>query len=64
MEESHTMEQLTERRWYAMRATYGRNMQAKQIADAIGVSVYIPMRYAITRGGGGGFARECLSYGI
>lgn len=46
------MEQKGEKVWYAMRATYGRNMQAKNAADGMEITNYIPMRYVVTRGGG------------
>lgn len=46
------MEQTHERVWYAMRATYGRNMAAKDIADGMEIINFIPMHYVVKRGGG------------
>lgn len=34
--------------WYAMRATYGRNLAAKRMLDEAGVESYIPMHYVVT----------------
>ena len=34
--------------WYAMRATYGRNQEAKKRLDEKGVESFIPMRYVVT----------------
>ena len=34
--------------WYAMRATYGRNQEAKKILDEAGVESFIPMRFVVT----------------
>ena len=33
--------------WFAMRATYGRNMEIKQKLDEAGVESFIPMRYVV-----------------
>ena len=46
------MEQTLEKVWYAMRATYGRNMAAKDIADGMEIINFIPMHYVVKRGGG------------
>lgn len=34
--------------WYAMRATYGRNMEVKKRLDEAGVESYIPMHYVLS----------------
>ena len=34
--------------WYAMRATYGRNLEAKKALDEAAVENYVPMRYVVT----------------
>jgi len=34
--------------WYAMRATYGRNQEAKKHLDEAGVESFIPMHYVVT----------------
>lgn len=47
------MEQSSDKVWYAMRATYGRNISAKHYADSIGIITYIPMHYIVKRLGGG-----------
>lgn len=39
--------------WFAMRATYGRNMEAKKKLDESGVESYIPMHHVISLGKGG-----------
>ena len=39
--------------WFAMRATYGRNMEAKRVLDESGVVSFIPMHYVISPGKGG-----------
>lgn len=39
------------RRWFAMRATYGRNMMAQRTLDNEGVESFIPMRHRHTRSG-------------
>ena len=39
--------------WFAMRATYGRNLEAKKMLDETGVESYIPMHHVISLGKGG-----------
>ena len=39
--------------WFAMRATYGRNMEAKKMLDETGVESFIPMHHVISLGKGG-----------
>lgn len=39
--------------WFAMRATYGRNMEAKKMLDESGVESFIPMHHVISLGRGG-----------
>lgn len=34
--------------WFAMRATYGRNMEVKKKLDEAGYESYVPMRYVVT----------------
>lgn len=34
--------------WYAMRATYGRNLEAKKSLDEVGVESFIPMHHVVT----------------
>ena len=36
------------RLWYAMRATYGRNLAAKQLLDEAGIESYVPMHHVVT----------------
>lgn len=43
------MIQSEEKLWYAMRATYGRNLSAKLVADSHNIDNYIPMHQVITR---------------
>lgn len=52
------MEQSSDKVWYAMRATYGRNISAKHYADSIGIITYIPMHYIVKRLGGGKAQRK------
>ena len=33
--------------WFAMRATYGRNMEVKQKLDEAGFRTFVPMRYVV-----------------
>ena len=33
--------------WFAMRATYGRNIKAKSILEEKGIEVFVPMQYTI-----------------
>lgn len=54
------MEKPTEKVWYAMRATYGRNMSAKNAADNMHLTSYIPMRYTLVRGNGGERSRKLV----
>lgn len=39
------------KQWYAMRATYGRNMVARRRLDEWGVESFVPMRYRVVRRG-------------
>ena len=34
----------TQKQWFAMRATFNRNMLAKREFDALGITTYVPMR--------------------
>ncbi len=33
-----------QKQWFAMRATFNRNMQAKDVLDRLGLTTYVPMR--------------------
>lgn len=39
------------KRWFAMRATYGRNMMAQRTLDAVNIESFIPMRQRQTKRG-------------
>ena len=34
--------------WFAMRATYGRNMEVKKKLDEAGFESFVPMRYVVS----------------
>ena len=34
--------------WFAMRATYGRNLEAKKAMEEAGIESYVPMRYVVS----------------
>ncbi|MBR3678306.1 MAG: UpxY family transcription antiterminator [Alistipes sp.] len=40
-----------DKRWFAMRATYGRNMMAQRTLDAMSIESFIPMRQRQTKRG-------------
>ena len=42
---------MEENLWYAMRATYGRNMTVRALLEGMGVEVFVPMRYTAVRQG-------------
>lgn len=44
-------ELLPQKQWYAMRATYGRNMVVRRRLDEWGVESFVPMRYRLVRRG-------------